>query len=40
MVADVAHWLHTPLPALLEMDWEEVEAWHSQAARLSKGPEQ
>ncbi len=36
MIADVAHVLNTPIPALMEMEWSEVALWHTEALRLSK----
>lgn len=34
MVADVAHVLATPIPALLEMDFDDLMLWHEEAARI------
>ena len=36
MCAEVAHLLHTPLPDLMEMEWQELCAWHAEAARIAK----
>lgn len=36
MIADVAGVLATPIPYLLEMDWDEVLLWHDEALRLHK----
>lgn len=36
MIADVAHVLHTPIPALMDMEWRDVLAWHEEASRLAK----
>ena len=35
IVADVAHTLSTPLNEVLDMDWEDVTAWHGEALRIS-----
>jgi hypothetical protein len=35
-VSDVAHVLNTPLPAVGDMEWTEVLAWHEQAVRIVK----
>jgi hypothetical protein len=32
----VAHLLHTPLDVLMQMEWEEVMAWHREAAAITK----
>ena len=34
MVADCAAALHTPIPALMEMEWSEVILWHAEARRI------
>jgi len=36
VVAEVAHWLNTPLTAFDEMDWSEVVLWHAEARRLAR----
>jgi single-stranded DNA-binding protein len=35
-VAEVAHWLNTPLTAFEDMDWSEVVLWHAEARRLAR----
>jgi hypothetical protein len=35
-VSDIAHVLHTPIPAVLDMEWTDVLAWHEQAVRIVK----
>lgn len=35
MVADVAHLLATPIPALLDMEFDDLLGWHEEAARIA-----
>ena len=35
MVAECAAILHTPIPALMEMEWSEVILWHDEARRIA-----
>lgn len=35
MVAEVAHLLCTPIPALLDMEFDELALWHDEAGRIA-----
>jgi hypothetical protein len=35
VIADVAHMLNTPLQILMEMDWQEIKAWHEEVLRIA-----
>lgn len=34
MCADVAHVLATPIPDIMEMDFEDLSMWHAEAGRI------
>jgi hypothetical protein len=36
VIADIAFTLHTPLDALMDMEWDEVQEWHRQCERLAR----
>lgn len=36
MIAEVAHWLATPVSDLMEMEWGEVLLWHDEARKIAQ----
>ena len=36
MTADVAHLLMTPIPFILDMDFDELVEWHEEAGRIAR----
>lgn len=37
MCAEVAHILHTPIPDLMDLDIEDLVAWHNESRRIVEG---
>lgn len=36
MIAEVAHFLATPITELLEMEWAEILLWHGEARKIAR----
>lgn len=35
-MAEVAYFLNTPIPSLLEMDWTDLIEWHAEARAIAQ----